>query len=189
MRIKNKINIKKISMIATLSAIASVLRIPFAVIPSLQPTSFIVAVSGYVFGIRAGITVGMLSAVISNMFLGQGLWTAMQMVAWGLIGLTYGVLGKLTKDYTKATKRIFIVVLFLWGYFYGWIMNIWHWLTVSTELNFGTFIGVNIASFTFDTTHALGNFLFALLFGKDFITILKRYKRKVDYKRITINNN
>ncbi len=182
-------NVKKITLIGTLSAIGAVLRLPFAIIPSLQPTTFIVAVSGYVFGVRAGILVGILSALISNMFLGQGLWTIMQMLAWGLIGLTYGFLGKVRGgSFSKIEKWSFAIILFLWGYIFSWILNIWHWFTVSAELNLGTFIGINAVSFfPFDTTHALGNLFFALFFGKDFIKILTRYKVKIDYNTLNIN--
>jgi energy-coupling factor transport system substrate-specific component len=174
-------NVKKITLIGTLSAIGAILRIPFAIIPSLQPTTFIVAISGYVFGVRAGILVGILSALISNMFLGQGLWTIMQMFAWGLVGLSFGLMGKVRgRTFTEGEKWRFAIVLFLWGYVFSWILNIWHWFTVSAELNLGTFIGINaISFFPFDTTHAMGNLFFALFFGRDFIRILDRYRSKI----------
>ncbi len=175
-------NTKKITIIGTLSALASILRIPFSVIPSLQPTTFIVAVSGFVFGIRAGVLVGILSAFVSNLFLGQGLWTFMQMLSWGLVGLIYGFLGKVMHcSLDNSKKWIFAITLFIWGYLFGWIMNIWHWLTTSTELSIGTFLGINALSFPFDTTHAVGNFFFAMMFGEDVIRILSRYKSKISY--------
>jgi energy-coupling factor transport system substrate-specific component len=176
-------NAKKITLIGTLSSIGAILRIPFAVIPSLQPTTFIVAVSGYVFGMRVGVTVGVLSALISNLLLGQGIWTFWQMFAWGLVGLSFGILGHITdKDLKNTlTKWIFAGLLFIWGYLFGWIMNLWHWLSTSSVYNIGTFLGINSMSLPFDTTHAIGNFFFAMLFGADFITILKRYKSKISY--------
>lgn len=176
--------VKKITLIGTLSSIAAILRIPFAIIPSLQPTTFIVAITGYVLGVRAGVIVGLLSAIISNMFLGQGLWTLMQMLAWGLVGLTFGLFGKIQGNFSKKRKLIFAFTLFIWGYLFGWIMNILHWLSTSTELTISTFLGINGLSFTFDTTHAIGNFFFVYIFSADFIKILNRYKSKISYGKV-----
>ena len=60
---------REVSVVATLGALAAVLRIPFAAIPGVQPTTFLVFATGYVFGMRSGFLVGMLSALLSNFFL------------------------------------------------------------------------------------------------------------------------
>lgn len=176
-------NAKKLTLIGTLSAIGAILRIPFAVIPSLQPTTFIVAVSAYVFGIRVGVTVGLLSALISNFLLGQGIWTFWQMFAWSFVGLTFGVFGHLTGNQFKhpLIKWVFAGLLFIWGFLFGWTMNLWHWLNTSSEYTIGTFLGINSLSLPFDATHAVGNFFFSIFFAVDFISILKRYKAKISY--------
>ena len=70
---KSGLGSKEIGIIATLSSFASVARVPFVAIPNVQPTTFIVALSGYVFGPYLGFLVGSTTAFISNIFLGQGL--------------------------------------------------------------------------------------------------------------------
>ncbi|WDU83795.1 hypothetical protein [Caloramator sp. Dgby_cultured_2] len=51
-----------------MAAMGGVFRIPFAGVPNVQPTTFIVAVSGYTLGSVEGFIVGVLSAFISNFF-------------------------------------------------------------------------------------------------------------------------
>ncbi|MGI6225561.1 MAG: ECF transporter S component, partial [Peptococcales bacterium] len=57
---KGEVNTKDISLIATLATLAAVMRIPFAAIISVQPTTFIVMITGYVFGPLFGFMVGAL---------------------------------------------------------------------------------------------------------------------------------
>lgn len=86
---------KEVALIATLAALAALGRIPFAAIPSLQPTTFLVLITGYVFGVVPGFMVGSLAAFVSNFFLGHGPWTPWQMLGWGLVGVSGGILGGL----------------------------------------------------------------------------------------------
>jgi len=61
---------KEISFIAIMGAISAASRIPFAGIPSVQPSTFIVITVGAVFGAYAGFMVGIETALLSNFFLG-----------------------------------------------------------------------------------------------------------------------
>ena len=80
------ISSKEVALIAMLGTISAVLRVPFAAIPSVQPCTYLIICTGYVFGPVAGFMVGAITALISNFFLGQGPWTPYQMLAWGLAG-------------------------------------------------------------------------------------------------------
>ncbi len=75
-------------IISMLSAIGAIGRVPFAAIPSVQPTSFVIIMSGLSFGGNTGFMVGSTAALVSNMLLGQGPWTPWQMFAWGMMGFT-----------------------------------------------------------------------------------------------------
>lgn len=66
---------REIVMVAVLAAIAAVSRVPFSIIPSVQPTSFVIIVSAVVFGSEAGFMIGATAAIVSNIFLGQGVDT------------------------------------------------------------------------------------------------------------------
>lgn len=45
-----KISSREIVILAILAAIAAVSRVPFAPLPSVQPTSFVIIITGLVFG-------------------------------------------------------------------------------------------------------------------------------------------
>lgn len=185
------ISSKEISLIAIYSAFVAIARIPFVGIPSVQPVSYLTICAGYVFGPLIGFIIGGNSALLSNIFLGQGTWTIYQLFSWGLLGIFGGLLGK------KKNKPPNIIVLaiigFLLAYIYGWIMNIQQWLFIR-PITFTSFLFANIQSFPFDTAHAVGNFVFIFFFGKRTINILLRYRRrfKIDVVKrlpeVKINN-
>lgn len=177
---RRRLSTKELAVIAVLAAIAALGRIPFVAIPSAQPTTFIVIITGFVFGCTFGFLVGLTAAVVSNMFLGQGPWTMVQVIAWGLCGISAGLLGKWVP---KAGKLILIGFSFIWGYLYGWITNLWYWLAFVYPLTFSTWVYANVGSFWFDSIHAAMNSLFMLILGADFIRILKRFKEKLTYTK------
>lgn len=169
-------SIKYISLIATFSALVGISRVPFVALPNIQPATFLIIISGYVFGPIFGFMVGTISVLVSNSILGHGAWTLWQMTAWGLTGFSSGILKKIVP---KANSIILGIFAFMWGFFFGWIINLWYWLTYIYPLNLKTFLSVCTASFYFDWLHAIGNFVFAFIFGKDLISIISRLKRKI----------
>ncbi|KAA0550306.1 ECF transporter S component [Bacillus sp. BGMRC 2118] len=169
---------REIVLLAILAAIASVARIPFASIPSVQPTTFIIMMSGLVFGAESGFIIGLVAALASNMILGQGPWTPWQMAAWGLVGLTAGLLRNTSLSKYKWGKILFAIS---WGFIFGWIMNFWGLLTATGSgitLDKDTFLTYFAASALFDTMHAASNVFFLLLFGDSWFKILTRFKKK-----------
>lgn len=175
---------KEIALLATLSAIAALGRVPFAVIPNVQPTTFLVIISGYVFGPGAGFAVGALAALTSSFFLGLGPWTPWQMVAWGLAGLTAGLWRHFGKNLSRLLLLIFAV---LWGYFYGLIMNTWHWLTFIYPLTWQTFTATYAAAIWFDTLHGVGNGVFMWFMGRELIRVMERFKNRLQVEYLQVD--
>lgn len=172
---KRKVNSKEIVLLAMLAALAAVSRVPFASIPSVQPTSFIVIMAGIVFGSEAGFLVGAISALVSNIFLGQGPWTPWQMFAWGMMGMTAGLL----KDVALMKLRIGLSIFgFVWGYLFGWFMNIWFMMANVENWSIQYFIATYTSSFYFDLAHGVTNVVLILLFSVSWIKVLQRFKKK-----------
>ncbi|MDF2856434.1 MAG: hypothetical protein K0Q87_2285 [Neobacillus sp.] len=175
---KRKIEPRELVLLAVLASIAAVGRIPFASIPSVQPTTFVIMLSGLVFGAESGLIIGTVAALASNMVLGQGPWTPWQMLAWGLVGLTAGLLRN-----TMLMKSVWGKLLFgfVWGFLYGWITNIWGLFSLTqsgTPLSIETVWLYFAGSALFDSMHAISNVFFLLLFGNLWIKNLTRFKRK-----------
>ncbi|MDI3481358.1 MAG: energy-coupling factor transport system substrate-specific component [Tepidanaerobacteraceae bacterium] len=167
---------KEIALVAVMSAVAAIGRVAFAALPNVQATTFIVMVSGYVMGPSAGFMVGAAAALVSNFFMGQGPWTPWQMLAWGLSGASAGLIKKLFPSISRAGMIIFC---FLWGYFFGWIMNLWYWSAFIRPLNINSFIAACISSIWLDSFHAAGNAVLYFCFGQGFIKILGRFYRRL----------
>ncbi len=169
---------REISIVAVLAVVAAIARLVFAAIPNVQATTFVVIVSGFVFGPRAGFMVGSTAALISNFFLGQGPWTPCQMFAWGLVGVTSGWLAALKPNLRSPGMVLFS---FVWGYLFGWLMNLWFWAAFVRPLNWESFLVTYAASFPFDTFHALSNAGFYLMFGPRVVKILSRFQKKLSF--------
>ncbi|MGH0429313.1 ECF transporter S component [Bacillus hominis] len=166
---------REIVIVAVLAAIAAVSRVPFSILPSVQPTSFVIIVSAIVFGSETGFMIGATAAIVSNIFLGQGPWTPWQMFSWGMIGFIAGLLRN-----TFLMKKLWGRLLygFVVGFLFGWIMNFWGLLGFIQEATWETVIAYYVASFSFDLSHAISNAIFLLLFSTSWITILTRFKKK-----------
>ncbi|MBU5590434.1 ECF transporter S component [Clostridium sp. MSJ-4] len=172
---------KEVALIATLSAIAAISRVPFTGIPNVQPTTFLVALSGLVFGSYEGFLIGSTAGFISNIFIGQGPWTPWQMMAWALIGWISGIMGVKNK---KPSIEIFALLCFIYGFAFDWIMNIWHVIGFIRPINWKTILVAYARGLPFDVLHAVGNFIFVLVFYNKFYNVLKRYKDRLRYTYI-----
>ena len=162
---------KEIALVAMLGTMSAVLRVPFAAIPNVQPCTYLIICSGYVFGPVAGFMVGAITPLVSNFFLGQGPWTLYQMIAWGVVGVSAGCLSQF-----RLSKISLVAFGILWGYLYGWITNMWFWTSFVYPLTLNTFIVTQIKTVWFDTFHAVGNALFLGILGMKTISILERFK-------------
>lgn len=181
---KSRFSSKEIAVIAVLATLAALGRVPFAAIPSAQPTTFLVIVSGFVFGSRAGFLVGAVAALVSNVFLGQGPWTIFQMLTWGLCGISSGLLGRF---FPRANKKTLVIFGIIWGYLFGWILNTWYWYSFVYPLTFQSWLLTNAASFWFDTIHAVTNAFFLSILGSEFCQILHRFRKRLSFSyKITI---
>ncbi|MGG0274199.1 ECF transporter S component [Bacillus rhizoplanae] len=166
---------REIVLVAVLAAIAAISRVPFSIIPSVQPTSFVIIVSAIVFGSETGFLIGATAALVSNIFLGQGPWTPWQMICWGMIGFSAGLLRHTWMMKTLWGRALFG---FIAGFAFNWIMNLWFLIGFLKELTWDTFIKAYITSFYFDLAHALSNVFFLLVFSTSWIKILARFKKK-----------
>jgi energy-coupling factor transport system substrate-specific component len=169
---------KQISLIAMLGTVSALSRIPFASLMNFQPCTFFIICSGYVFGPMTGFMVGALTAIISNIFLGQGPWTAYQIFTWGLIGILAGFLGKLN-ILQKAYRNLMLLSYgALAGIVYAMIINIWFWALYLYPHTLTTYKGALYTASFWTLSHSLSNMVFFWLFGNKVIDLLERFKQR-----------
>ncbi len=164
-----KLGVRGITAVAILTAMSAIGRALFSSIPSVQPSSFIIMVCGATLGGGAGLYCGMLTALLSNLILGSlGPYTLWQMALWGVMGL-------LAVKPMNMGVVVRVLYGFVWGFIFGWVMNLWYPLAGFIPLNLTSFLLACGSSFTFDLAHALCNAGLCLVFGSMSMRIIRRY--------------
>src|SRR3954447_597080 len=115
-----------LALVAALAALGAIGRVAFAAFPNVKPTSDIVLFSGYALGGAPGFAVGALSALVSNVFLGQGPWTPWQMAAWGVFGLGAALCGRVMRRH-EPNRWVLAFVGGLAGFVFGALMDMYQW--------------------------------------------------------------
>ncbi|HEU0193831.1 MAG TPA: hypothetical protein VFQ71_06505 [Gaiellales bacterium] len=166
---------RELALIAALAASAAAGRVLFAFVPNVQPVTMIVAVTGVALGARAGIAAGATAALVSNIFLGQGPWTAWQMVGWALVGAAAAGAGPVLRN--RWALAAFGLVA---GFLFDWLMDIWAWSSLGPAADLTSYTALVASGIWFDVAHAAGNVILALLAGPALIRMLDRYARRID---------
>ncbi|NLK25550.1 MAG: ECF transporter S component [Euryarchaeota archaeon] len=172
---ESSLSSKEVALIGILGAIIAASRIPFAALPNIQPCTFLIITTGIIFGPLAGAMAGAMTAAVSNMFFGQGPWTAWMMVAWGMVGIVSGYVGQKLKDDVTVTHVVLLGAVL--GLAYNLLMDFSSWLTFYRAVP-DLLIPTLIAGIPYGILHVLGNVIFAMVLGKPILTLFKRFRRR-----------
>lgn len=83
---KRKPRAREMVVIAMMSAITVVANIICAYTIPLHAGTAVVIITGIALGPEAGVLTGALARFVCNFFMGQGIWTPWEMVAWAMLG-------------------------------------------------------------------------------------------------------
>lgn len=172
---KRKPKTREIMVIVVMASISVVSRIIFAPLPGFKPTTAITAITGGAFGPEAGFLTGSISALVSNMFFGQGPWTPFQMVALGILGFIAGVLAKFN---LMKNKIVLILYSIFAGFLYSLVMDIWVVVSIDGLFTLKNFKIAVLAALPFTVTYAAANIFFLILLNKPIGKKLERIKIK-----------
>lgn len=162
----------ELSLIAALAALATASRVLFASLPNVKPVTFVVLVSGVALGPGPGFMVGATSALVSNLFFGQGPWTPWQMLAWGAVGVAGGLIGR----GGRVPRRWELVVAgCLLALAFDWFVTLWMFLAY-TARTWQALVALYAQGLPFDLAHVAATGLFAGLFGVQAVTIVARFR-------------
>lgn len=163
----------EISLVAALAGIAAAGRVVFAAIPGVQPVTVIVVAAGASLGARAGMAIGAVAALVSNIFLGQGPWTPWQMLAWAGCGAA----GAFARAVIRR-RLPFALFCALLGLGFSAAMDVWLWFSFFPH-TWPSLLAVLGRGFPFDVAHAAGNLVIALVAGPELRRLLERYGRRL----------
>jgi len=137
-------------------------RIAMAPLPNVQPVTLLVMLTAIRLGTARGISLGILTAYLSNLYLGGGSWTVVQAMAWGSVGLTTGLFADLLRDRDGELSIGRLCALsFPMAFLFGFLVT----------LPMG--MGVWFLGLPFDLIHAVGNVTIAVWFTERFQSTLE----------------
>ena len=172
---KRKLPLSTFLPVVVMVVVASIGRVIFGFIPNVQPVTVIVIIMGLCYNAESGLLTGILSALVSNMVMGQGPWTLWQMLAWGLIGLIAGLFGKIKPLKTVPFAVVYSVIA---AFLFSIITDTWTVLTLADGLTLGSALSVFGAGLAFNIPHAIFNGLLCAVIFKPMDKRLTRIKQK-----------
>lgn len=168
-----------VALVAALAALAIAGRIAFAAFPNVKPTTDIVVFAGYALGPAPGFAVGALTALVSNLWFGQGPWTPWQMAGWGMCGILGAALGLRRREPSRLTLA---VVCGFAGIAYGALLNFSLMATYGGEISLQRFLALEARAIPFDLAHATGNVVLALVAGPAMVRMLIRFRERFEWR-------
>jgi len=170
---KRRPEAREIIVVAVICAIAIVSRILFAFLPGFSPVFAIIIIAGAALGKESGFMCGSLTAIVSNMFFGQGPWSVYQMLIWGLIGYVAGLLNQ-RNILDKAIFRYLFAIMC--GVMFSLLIDFL--TTLGSGYTHAKFIALLIPAIPFMFYYAISNVTFLFFLYKPFMKKLTRVKLK-----------
>ena len=165
---------RRMVIIAVMTALSVLGRFLFSAIPGFKPITAMVVITAIWLGGESGFLVGALTALISNFYFGQGPWTPLQMLSFGLIGLLAGFLSAPLKK-----SRVLLAVYGVFaGIMYSCLMDIWTVLWANNSFQWNMYGAAIVTAVPYMFSYALSNVVFLLLLGRPFGEKLARIKLK-----------
>ncbi|MBA2505683.1 MAG: hypothetical protein H0V29_07035, partial [Thermoleophilaceae bacterium] len=169
-----------LALVAAMAALAVVGRLAFAAFPNVKPTTDIVFFAGYALGGAPGFAVGAITAVASNVFLGQGPWTPWQMIGWGGVGVFGAVIAKVANG-RELSRWWLATACGVAGLGYGAFLDVYQ-TSYTAQPGIDGYWVVAGTSLPYNLAHAAGNVVFCLVIGPAMVRALTRYKRRFEVR-------
>ena len=164
---------KEVALVAVLAGVAAAGRVLFAAVPGVQPVTVVAVAAGAALGARVGFAVGAVAALVSNFYLGQGVWTPWQMLAWGGCGVAGALAAALIRN-----RWAFAGLCLVLGFAFSSAMDLWYWYGFWPH-TWDALAAVYGRGIWFSAAHAIGNVVFALAVGPELRRLLERYGRRL----------
>lgn len=163
--------VRRMVLLAVMIAMAVAGRVLFSPLPGIKPVSAIVILASIYMGAEAGFLIGSMSAIVSNLFFGQGPWTPFQMLAWGLVGFLAGL--PVLRVRLKIRWCAMCYGIFS-GMLYSFIMNIWAVISFDGSFSLARFWIAVVTSLPTTLGYVAADVMFLFLLSKPFGAKLQR---------------
>jgi hypothetical protein len=167
-----KITTYEIAYLALTIAACVVGRTLFQFIPNVQPMTAIFLIITYQLGISRGLLVNVLSLIITNLYMGMGIWTVSQILAFSLVVLIMGLLCSF--DFFRKAFILQVIYSVIAGFLYGFVMA-----SIDVKLyGMPNFWAYYVAGLYFDFLHAIGNGGFYLILAPIFKELFHKINKQ-----------
>lgn len=164
---KSVFSVKELAYLALIVAACVVGRILFQPIPNVQPMTAIFLIITNYLGLSRGLLVSLLSVLITNLYMGMGIWTIAQLLSYAVLLILFK--GILLLPIVGHSFYVQWGYSFLAGFLYGLIISI-----VDVFIyGMSAFLPYYIQGLSFDFLHGIGNAVFFLLLTPIFQRLLK----------------
>lgn len=171
---RQKPRAREVILIAIMTTISTLCRVIFAITPGFKPVTAITIITGISLGPVTGFMTGAMTAILSNIYFGQGPWTPFQMICWGLIGYIAGIFGKIL----KGNKPLLVIYSIIAGIAFSLVMDIWVVISLDKAFNLSRYIATVITGLPTMISYAASNVVFILLLSTPITKKLDRIKLK-----------
>lgn len=168
----NYFTVHRIALLSVMTALVTVGRLVFALpfLPNIQPMTALLIIITLNIGVLDGLIVSVLSMLLTNLFLGMGPWTGMQIVSFSMIILLTAFLKPFYRFGTIRNRIIYSLWALLTGFIYGWVIS---------YLNFNlygmsNFLVYYLNGLPFDGLHAVGNLGFFFILEPTLVPIIRQ---------------
>lgn len=172
---KRKPPAREIMVVSILCAIAISSRMLFAFLPGFKPVTAIIIIAAMAFGKETGFMCGAITALVSNIFFGQGPWTPFQMLSWGLIGYIAGTLN--TSHHLERPLFLYTYGAIA-GIVFSVIMDVWSAISIDGGFQVQRYVTLLATSIPFMITYIISNLIFLMVLAKPMMKKLERVKLK-----------
>jgi len=165
-------SVRRIALLAIMTALTTVGRLMFSlpVLPNIQPMTALLIVIALNIGIIDGLLVSVLSMLLTNLILGMGPWTVLQIISFAVIILLTGLFKYFYTFGTLRNRLLFSMWALLAGFIYGFIVSF-----LSFHLyGMSNFFVYYLNGLPFDMLHAIGNFGFFFILEPILVPIIKK---------------
>lgn len=160
-----------------MTALSVVGRLVFSLpmMPNIQPMTALLLIIALNIGVIDSLIVSLISILLTNLFLGMGPWTIMQILSFTVIILLTGLIKYFYRFGSFTHRIIFSVWAGLTGLIYGLIVS---------YLNFhlygmNNFLVYYMNGLPFDLLHAVGNIGFFFILEPIIVPIIKQKFEKI----------
>ncbi len=154
-----KTDVKKLVLIAVMTAMSIVGRFVFAALPGFKPVTALVVVTGMYLGYEAGFFCGALTALISNFYFGQGPWTPFQMFLWAMIGVVAAMLSKPLQN----RRWVLLVYGVFAGIIYSLVMDLYSTIWMGGYFSWSLYVAMITSSLPYTIIYAVSNVFFLMV--------------------------